>query len=769
MTSIRTLLLLALASTLGHATEPGTNPVNYRRHIAPLLSQFGCNAGSCHGSVHGQGGFKLSLFGFDDAADYEAIVDREADRVLKTPQESLLLLKPSGIVDHEGGKLFDIDSPAYKLLERWIREGAKNEQLSELVKLSIEPSEVNLSSASPHCDFKVFARFADDALLDVTNLAALSVVDDSLAEVDARGTLTRMGNGGTSLIATYGGRSASASIFSIDAQIGVPVLEPPANEVDRWINLRQERLRIAPVEKTDDYAFLRRLSLLTMGRLPTPEEVRSFAADSNSEKRTVAIDQALASPQHASLWATRMCEITGSREQLSSDAEIAEQQQRRWHEWFRVRFVDNLPYDQIARGVLTATSRDQRSTSDFIHACVERPTDIATDAQEYAAKPTLDLYWARRKENEQVDLESLAERTAAAFLGVRIECARCHKHPFDRWTQNDHRSFANLFAQVRYGLSPEMRMGLADALEQRRRRIAVGESPSKIPRIREVYLTASTSGNFRDAATLELLPSRPLGDKHYEADEDPREQFVHWLLLPENPFFARNFVNRVWAYYFGQGIVEPVDSFSASNPPSHPELLDGLAKEFIASGYDIRSLERTILTSNAWQRAATIPANQQNDHRNYSRFPVQVLPAAVLVDAIADVAGDDDNRAVDSPMRSPVTSAAPEYFDVFDRPERVATCDCESSHAPSLRQTMLMLADDTLLKRIQDGIAVELARMSKNRKLVEQLFLTTLSRPPTKDERKSAVKHLREAKDRIEAVADLTWSLMTTREFYTNH
>ncbi len=768
MTAIRLILLLALTSPLGQAAEPSTT-VNYQRHISPLFSKFGCNAGSCHGAAEGQGGFKLSLFGFDAAADYQAIIDQDAERVAKSPDQSLLLLKPSGSLDHEGGTLFGVDSPSYELLERWIHEGATNEVLGALVELSITPAQLKLSSAAPETDFKVVARFADDSRLDVTNVSVLSVLDDSVAKVDASGRLTRAGHGDTSIIATYGGRSTSAAVLIPDTAEHAPRLEPAANEVDEWINRKLELLQIVPAAKTDDYAFMRRLYLIAAGRLPTPIEIQSFVADSSVDKRSRAIDLLLASPQHARLWATRMCEITGSREYLSSEAAVAEKQQRRWHEWFRIRFADNAPYDQIVRGVLTATSRDQHSVSEFIRHCTETPADVTQDAESYANRPTLDLYWARRGTNERVNLESLSERTAAAFLGVRMECARCHKHPFDRWTQNDHRSFANVFAQVRYGLSPELRLGLANALEERRVRIATGESPLKIPRIREVYVTDNRSANFRDPTTTEVLKPSPLGDAPFDPARDRREQFVEWLLRPDNPFFARNIVNRVWAFYFGRGITEPVDAFSASNPPSHPELLDWLEKDFVASRYDIRRLERLILNSNAWQRAATISVDRRNGNRNYSRFQVRILSAAVIVDAIADVAGDSDRRAVDSPLFRPRNSAETEYFQVFDHPERVATCDCESSDAPSLRQTMLLLSDDTLLDRLRMGVAEDLAQTCRNRKLVKQLFFTTLSRLPTRDERKTALKHLSESEDRVEAVVDLAWSLLTTREFFTNH
>ena len=764
MTAIRLAMLFVLASTLGQAAEP-TGAVNYRRHIAPLLNKLGCNAGSCHGAAEGQGGFKLSLFGFDVAADYRAIVER----VAKSPDQSLLLLKPSGNLDHEGGMLFDGDSPAYALLERWIQQGATNEELGELIELSIVPAQVDLDSANPKSDFQVVAHFADGSRLDVTRVSKANVVDDSLAKIDSSGNIARVGSGDTSLIATYGGYSASAAVFTIDATENSLKFESPANGIDQRINRKLQRLQIAPAEKTDDYVFLRRLYLNAIGRLPTPTEIRSFVADSGGDKRSRVIDRVLASPQHASLWATRMCEITGSREYLPTEAVAAEKQQRRWHEWFRVRFADNTPYDKIARGVLTATSRDQHSVSEFIRHCSESPSDLALDAQSYAAKPTLDLYWARRDANELVNIESLAERTAAAFLGIRIECARCHKHPFDRWTQNDHRAFANVFAQVRFGLSPELRQGLAGALQERRERIAAGENPVKIPRIREVYLTDNKSANLRDVVTLDLLKPSPLGGDHFQPEKQRRQQFVSWLLQPDNPFFARNLVNRVWAFYFGRGITEPVDAFSASNPPSHPTLLDWLAEEFVASGYDIRQLERLILNSNAWQRAATVTGERKSDRRNDSRFQVRILPAAVIVDAIADVAGDSDQRAIESPLFQPKSTDVSEYFQVFDRPERVATCDCESVQAPSLRQTMLLLSDDMLVNRLRTGIARNLAQVRRNRKLVTRLFLTTLSRPPMKDERKTAVEHLNGSEDRVEAVVDLAWSLMTTREFFTNH
>ena len=746
-------------------------PVDFERHVQPLLGRLGCNAGSCHGAAGGKGGFRLSLFGQDAALDYDAITAGRVD--VESPASSLILQKPALILDHEGGLRLKAGSWEYELLARWIAGGADHLPGSgRLSDLQVAPRESVLASESDDAQLRVIATFADGARLDVTKLAGLRVLDESVASVSEEGRLRSFSSGDTVVVATYRGQPASAFVLVP----GKSATETPiastddSNFIDSHVDAKLRRLRVEPAPHSSDETFLRRISLATIGQLPTPAEIRAFVIDRSPDKRDRMIDALLSHPLHAAMWATRMCEITGSGDFGDSRAEPPAEHEAMWHAWFRARFAANTPYDEIARGVLTGTTRGDYTAPQFVAARMRAVSDDGPpDAQSYSDQPYLDLFWQRPTVNEEIDVESLTERIAAAFLGVRIECARCHRHPFDRWTQNDHRSFANIFTPVRFGMSPALRASVADALEEQRARVREGKPSMRVPPLREIYISEGLH-DLREAATLESLPAKPLGGQAISTTGDRRDELFEWLTSRDNPYFARNFANRVWAEYFGVGLVEPVDGFSAANPASHPALLDALAEDFVQHGYDIQRLERQILRSQAWQRASDISEATRSDRRNYARAYVWVLPAEVVLDAIRGAVGDAGQRAVEVPGRTSGDEAIDAYFEIFNRPERKLTCDCEQIDEPSLRQTMLLLSDPALMDRIKSGHVRRWAASDvSDQDVIDELFLRALSRWPDQRERAAAMEHVASADDRESALADILWSLINTREFVTRH
>jgi hypothetical protein len=397
---------------------------------------------------------------------------------------------------------------------------------------------------------------------------------------------------------------------------------------------------------------------------------------------------------------------------------------------------------------------------------------------DYADKAGLDLFWRRLVNGELIPVEPQAERVATAFLGVRIECAQCHKHPFDRWTRADYRAFANTVADVQFGLSPEGLAATASLLEDRRKADPEGVLPP-IPRIREVFVSGRSPRRLADPETGRPIASRALGGPELDTGSDPREQLFAWLVKPDNPYFARAFVNRVWAVYFGAGLVDPVDNFSVANPPSNPRLFDALASDFVAHGYDIRRLERTVLNSQAYQRSSAPVSGNLDDRGNFARSLPRPLMAEVLVDALDAALGVPGDFGPDAPkgMRAIEIAtnrvASPDLarvFRILGRPERASVCDCERRNAPALPQTLFLMTDDALLAKLKSGRVKTLAASDHcDAQAIEELFLAALSRFPSWDEARSALDHIHDSPDRASGLADVLWALLNTREFVLNH
>jgi hypothetical protein len=552
----------------------------------------------------------------------------------------------------------------------------------------------------------------------------------------------------------------------------------PDNDIDREVFAKLRRLNIAPSGPASDEEFLRRVCLDAIGSLPTPDEVRAFLADRRPDKRARKIDELLAHPRHAALWATKFCDITGCNvDTMDGPPELRAKHAQMWHDWFRTRVAANVPYDRIARGVLLATSRDGQD----VDAWVSR--DAATEqaaragfATPYASRESLDLFWRRVENNTFFPLEKMAELTSAAFLGVRVECAQCHKHPFDRWTQEDYRAYANIFSQVRYDASPELLA--ADKKAGRKPPMMSPDVPGRMDR-REVYVSDRRVRALPHPDGRNILHPRPLGGPELPESSDNRRAFADWLTQPDNPYFARSFVNRVWAHYFGVGLVDPVDDFSAANPPSNERLLDALAEEFVASGFDIRALERAVLNSRTYQLTSTPNASNRRDRTNYSHAYARPMMAEVVLDALNDALGTREDfgpdarpgsRAIEVATNRVAADHAARVFRVFGRPVRTTTCDCERPNGPGLPQTLYLMSDPVLLRKLTGGrLRALLAGTESDSQLVDELFLATLSRFPDGTEKRAALDRIAAADTHSAGCADVLWALVNTREFVLNH
>jgi flagellar biosynthesis GTPase FlhF len=838
--------------------------VDFERHVAGLLGRMGCNTGACHGSFQGKGGLYLSLFGYSPEKDYLSFTREGMGRRTNVlhPDQSLLLLKATGQVSHGGGKRFEKHSWQYQVIREWIAQGARWQPGKGTVKsVEVTPGEHRFAKSEQTQPLKVMVDFADGTREDMTAFTDFRVNDDYVADVSAGGVVRGIRPGDTTVVATYRGNVVTSRAM-IPAQVGAEFVYPRLPEhnfIDTLVLAKLRKLNIVPSDTSSDSEFLRRVYIDTIGSLPSPEDVRAFLADRNSNKREQKIDELLRHPLHAALWATKFSDITGNNvDVMEQPQQLRPKRSKMWHDWLRKRFAENMPYDQIVHGVLCATSRDGRPPEDWAKQAVA--IDKAAEngfESEYANRTSLDLFWRRGNNINGFPLELMAEHTAAAFMGVRLECAQCHKHPFDRWTQTDYRAYANVFSQVKFGASPEsqsvisqanaqFRQGLNEALaavekenaqrrktaeetiekenEQRREKVEAtvkDESEEKQKaalakvdkenadrktvalanvdrenqlrrqqtqnrfaqrqqtQLREIYVDSRQLRRLADPTTNGALAARALGGPEIPLQGDAREVLFNWLVQPDNPFFARSFVNRVWAHYFGIGLVEPADNFSVANPPSNPALLDALAREFTEHQFDIRHIEKIVLMSRTYQVSAIPNSTNVHDRNNFARSYLRRMLAEVMVDVLNSALGVSENFGPDVPAGIKAVEVAPNrvqnpnlmyIFRIFGRPPRTASCDCERAAEPALPQTLFLMTDQNLLGKLQRGRLEKLIRDRKSdAEIVDEMFMATLCRPPNQNEREAALDHIKSKSDRNAGLVNVVWALINTREFVLNH
>jgi hypothetical protein len=779
--------------------EPAEAP-SFARHVSPTLFKLGCSAGQCHGAFAGKAGFRLSLFASDPALDYQFISDESCARLdVARPEQSLLLLKATGGEGHGGGRRLDIGSPAYDLLRDWITAGATLDldPKKAVVSLVLHPATLTLAPGQTAEPVRATARLADGTEYDASAWCRFEARDPSVAEVDAAGRVTARHAGDTPVLAHYCGQVAFVTVDvpgELPAGLAAPE-EALSDPVDRLVAEKVRRLNMVPAPVCDDDEFIRRVHLDTLSVLPTPDEVRQFLADTAPDKRARLIDRLLEHPLHSAQWATRLCDMLGADDRFLDSTTF--------HDWARNKFERNVPWNEIAYGVLCATALDDR-TPETAKADLEREAERAKqqkmleEAAKAAGQPvpppdpdapppwrtgaatrkTLDRFYAALKYQIQVrdpltnaetkripNVNLLALQTATSFLGLQLSCAQCHKHPTDRWTQSDFYGYASIFSFVRFsGIAPEL-MGKVNL-----NGVHVQETPLE-------PVVDPTTGQ----PALPRAPGNPpiaMGP-----DVDPRREVWNWMVAADNPYFAPAIVNRVWAHYLGRGLFEPIDGQAEANPPSHPEVLDDLAADLVAHRYDLRHLERRILNLAAYQRGWRPNPSNAADERNFSRRILRRLSAEQLLDAVGQLTGtplalkkqySGEYRAGLRLIESSLSRFAGEdayVLQIFGKPLRVQTCDCERSGDPSLSQALYLYNDAQLQAKLAapDGRVKQLVeRQPDDGVVLEELYLAAFSRRPTADETARTLAYVSALPDRFQAWQDVLWSLLNRQDFYIN-
>ena len=701
------------------AAEPGPRSFNFENDIIPILSRFGCNASGCHAKAEGQNGFKLSVFGFDPWADYLALTQEARGRrvLAPVPELSLLLSKASGGVPHGGGVRIDRHSEFYQTLHDWIAAGVPfgSPTDPQVVSVAVEPREQRLTPRQQQ-PLRVVATYGDGRQVDVTRLAKFQSNNEGLATVDEAGVVTAGETPGD--IAVMAAFMGQVDVFRAlvprpEAIANYPTL-PEFNFIDGHVDRKLKKLNILPSGPASDADFLRRSTLDIIGVLPTAEETRAFLADDRSDKRARLVDSLLNRPEYAEFWALKWADLLRVDRQALGHRRAFE-----YYQFLKSRLASNTRYDQFCREIVAARGPLSEQPGGNFYKVVTSPG-------------------------------AMASTLSQVFLGVRIECAQCHHHPFDRWSQHDYLGMQGYFMQVAFKPTPA-----GESL--------VSNPAGKVthPRTGEVVLT--------HALGMPAPTEEPAGDR--------RRLLGEWLTSPENPWFARNLVNRMWAHFLGRGLVEPVDDVRTTNPPSNPELLDALTRSFVESGFDVRQLIRTICASRVYQTSATPNETNQRDDQNYSRALLKRPSAEVLFDAVCQVTGVEEKFAGTPAGYRAVQlwdSQVPHYFlKLFGRPTRVTACECERSVEPSVAQVLHVLNSPEIQDKLShEGgrVAGLVRRISDDGLLVDEFFLTFLNRYPSDDERTRATNYLRDhAANRRQAAEDLAWSLLNTVEFVFNH
>ena len=849
------------SATSRFARRDTTAVPDFQKHVVPLLGRLGCNSAKCHGSFQGQGGFRLSLFGFDFKADHSALhaeaTSEDGNRLnVNAPEESLVVLKPTEQTDHEGGTRFEPHSWEHHLLLRWIESGAEGAKAKSakapppqvnkkqfsaegveffknmiqpllekncyechgfnsrkgnlslntrerllkggksgaaifpgdpdksllieavrhssdelqmppsgkldgqeisalekwvrmgapwpdrydsatedtdqlLVKLRYEPAEILFRTAGDTAQIKVIAEWESGEREDVTCLARFRTNNDSVVGVSRDGLATSIGEGDTHIVAFYdngvaaipvlrpyrGTHSPGAAARNVTAN-GTPSAPVAPNPVDRFVNEKLSKLGLVPSELCTDAEFLRRVSIDMTGTLPTPDEVTAFLADDSADQRIRKIDELLDRSTYAAWWANKLCDFTGCNPaSIRSLLEVASEEgyvkASQWYDWIYERVARNEPYDDLVEGIMLADVSSRVNTG-------------------------MPYFWTRQSLKEPKDT---AMSVAHSFLGIQLQCAECHKHPFDRWTQGDFNDFSQFF---------------------------------------EAVTTTKRTSSIKDKTELSLLRSHVVS---LESGDDPRQPIMDWMRDKKNPWFARVFVNRVWAGYFNIGIVDPPDQFTPANPPSNPQLLDWLASGFIENGYDMKWLHRQIASSETYQRSWKPNQTNRNDRRNFSRAIPRRIPAEVFYDAMKQATASTDklddvrtNLKRRASGHLSMRMAGTHAMKVFGKPDRAINCDCERVNEPTLLQAIFAQNDPLVRMRLADSgwiiqleAVEEAGKLLNKRALIKQVWLRTVNRPPTDEEAARSLQHLDSTDSTREGITDLMWAMFNTKEFSLNH
>jgi Protein of unknown function (DUF1549)/Protein of unknown function (DUF1553) len=695
-------------------------PLSFRLDMMPIFLRANCNTGSCHGSARGKDGFRLSIFGYDPDGDHFRLTREMVGRRinLAVPADSTLLEKSIGAVQHTGGKRFDTDSEMYKNLHEWIEKGAVNDDVSKLPKVvgvDLYPKHGVLDGKGSKQQMTVRARYSDGTDRDVTSLALFQTNNEPSAAVTPEGLVTAGDRGEAFVMARFETHTVGSQFIVLPKGLKFAYpKEPEANYIDTLVAAKLQKLRIAPSGVCDDDAFLRRVYLDIVGLTPTPEEYNKFATSTDPAKRAKVIDELLERKEFSEIWVSQWAELL----QIRSTLTVSYKSVFLYYNWLVDQVSKNMPMDQMVQELLGANGGTFKN-------------------------PATNFY------QTTTETLPLTESVAQVFMGMRIQCAQCHNHPFDRWTQDDYYGFAAFFSQI----------GRKQAED-----------------FRELIIFNSGGGEMTHPVGGRVMPPKFLGGETPDVQgKDRRVVLAKWLASPQNPWFATSFANRVWSHFMGVGIVEPVDDFRVSNPASNPELLEALGKRFTETKYDLKALVRDICNSRTYQRVTARNESNEGDERNFAHALVRRIKAENLLDTISQITETKDKfqgLPVGARAVQIADGGSSTYFlTTFGRATRETPCSCEVKMEPTLSQALHLLNGDTVNAKIQQGGVIKKLMESKKfpEERVVDLYIRCLGRKPTKAELDKIVPSLSAAPDQAVALGDIFWALLNSREFLFNH
>ena len=714
-------VLLLSISVAGYGAE---TKVSFVKDVMPILNKVGCTSGTCHGSAKGKNGFKLSLRGYDPESDYRSLIhDLSGRRFNRTdPARSLMILKPAMQLPHGGGLRFEPGSDYYNTVLRWISEGAEygDPVAGQVTKLEVIPPEFVFNKPGTEQQLKVTAHYADGSTREVSKETIYSSNTPIIAEINDTGVIKTQRKGEAAMLVRYEGKLAVVNVTVLDEKPGFAWKPMPENNyVDRFINAKLERVRVLPSDLTTDAEFLRRVSYDLIGLPPTVEETRAFIADKteNRAKRSRMIDKLMARSEFVDHWSVKWGDLLQvSRTRLGDKGMWA------FREWIREAIANNKPYDQMVRELLTARgSTFQNPPANYFR---------------FTRDPKVEM-----------------ETTTQLFLGVRMVCAQCHDHPFEQWTQNQYFQLSAFFGGV----------GIKEGMDSNE----------------EIVYEKRENTEIKHPKSGRVVPAKFLFDvdKFAPQPDDLRDSLADWLTAPRNPLFGKSMANRMWSYFFGRGIIEPVDDIRASNPPSNLALLDALSKDFVEHQFDLRQLIRTIVNSRTYQLAYKPTEWNADDEINFSHMQPRRLSAEELFDGIYLATGSKpffrdvprDFKAEQFP--DPLVGLGG-FLDLFGRPERQTSCECERRSDVSLVQALNLVNGST----IADAVADENGRVARlmvagatDRQIVEELYLAALNRLPEPREIDLSQTYLARGMNRAERAQDILWALINSNSFLFNH
>lgn len=711
-------------------------PINFPNQVVPIFTKLGCNSGGCHGKASGQNGFKISLLGYEPDYDYISLVKEGRGRRLMpaAPDSSLFLLKGTGAVPHGGGKKMEKDSDEYKVVRRWIAAGMPygKETDPTVTKISMYPDHRIMTRHNKQ-QFAVYAHYSDGNVEDITRRAQYESNDQEIANVDANGLVRTLGlSGEAGIMARYQGH---VTVFRATVPLGMKTPEwqfPPQTVVDVHTSKKWRDLGLVPADVATDEIFIRRAYLDITGTLPTPKQVADFVANKDAKKRDILIDQLVESPEYSYYFANKWADILRVKRGKEGNSAQRAQGTFAFHGWIRDAVASNMPYDEFVRSILGATGEESKNPPTVWYKDLQQPEQFVDD-------------------------------TAQVFLGLRIACANCHHHPYEKWSQDDYWGLAAFFGRL-----GKKQLPVVGSQQQTNTQVIYSKAEGTV-----------TNKRTNKPAMVKPLDGEPM---EIERGDDPRLKLVDWMTDVKNPFFARAVANRYWAHFFSRGIVDPLDDMRVTNPPSNPELLDALAKTLTDSKYSLKDLVKTICKSRTYQLSAVPNDFNKHDKQAYARYYPKRMSAEVLLDAVCQVTDSPtsfnglpkDRFAPTRAIMLPDESFGSYFLDVFGRPQRISACECERVSEANLAQALHLLNSDEVQGKLSrsNGRADALANVKDTRpdtEKVTELFMWAFGRKPTESDMKIALEHIEKHKAaKKTAYENILWALLNTKEFVFN-